>query len=174
MDFQSLIAVVVIALVILGVARRLRRTFGRQPVNETRLYLRTGILVLIAVVMLVASVRDPNLLGALIGGVSGGIALGYLGLRHTVFESTRQGRFYTPHTYIGVLVTALFLGRLLYRFATMSVGIQAPVPPSENPLAMYGRSPLTVAIFGLLIGYYVVFNLGVLGKSRYPAMVAPD
>jgi hypothetical protein len=40
----------------------------------------------------------------------------------------------------------------------------------QNPLAAYQRNPLTLAAFGLVVGYYVFYNLGVLSKSRGPAL----
>jgi hypothetical protein len=37
---------------------------------------------------------------------------------------------------------------------------------NQNPLSAYQGSPLTLAIFGVLIGYYLVFYIGVLRKTR--------
>ena len=39
-------------------------------------------------------------------------ALALLALRHTAFERTEAGIFYTPSKWIGLGVTALLLGRL--------------------------------------------------------------
>ena len=104
-------------------------------------------------------------IGALLLGVLLGAALGQLGLRHTKFEVDTQGHFYTPHTYIGVGVSALLVARLAYRFMVIYPAAAA-VPPGSNPLASYQKSPLTLAIFGLLVGYYLIYYLGVLSKSR--------
>ncbi len=41
------------------------------------------------------------MLEALIGGLVCGTVLAYVGLRHTRFELTPEGRFYTPHTSSG-------------------------------------------------------------------------
>ena len=118
--------------------------------------------------MLAAAIwREPLLVEALGAGILGGALLGLLGLRYTRFEATEQGRFYTPHTYIGVIVLALFVGRLVYRLA-----VQSAVGPGQfgaagaNPLAIYEHNPLTLTIIGLPIGYYALYNLGVLRKSR--------
>src|SRR5689334_20773065 len=37
-------------------------------------------------------------------------------MQHTKFEATAEGNFYTPHTYIGLAVSALLLGRVAYWF----------------------------------------------------------
>jgi cytochrome b561 len=85
---------------------------------------------------------------------------------------TPEGRFYTPHTYIGLAVTALFVGRLLYRVVMLNQGLLTAPPPGGNPLAVYERSPLTLAMFGAIVGYYVLYYVGVLQKIRQGASPA--
>ncbi|HUI59921.1 MAG TPA: hypothetical protein VLX90_06850, partial [Steroidobacteraceae bacterium] len=163
MDPKLLTSILIAALVVWGIYRRLRRTFGRQAVQAWRLWLRIGILTVLGVLFVTTSLaRSTQALGALVAGIACGAALGYLGLRHTIFEVTPQGRFYTPHTYIGLVVTLLFLGRLLYRFIYLAYN--AGMPGGANPdfFAAYQRSPLTLGIFGVLIGYYVLYYAGIL------------
>jgi hypothetical protein len=167
------------ALIVLMIFRRARRSFGRQPVNTARLSLRAAVLCVLGVLLASTIWRDVRLIEALAAGILGGAVLGLLGLRHTRFEATEQGRFYTPHTYIGVLVLALFVGRLVYRLAigyAGSPGMHAALGGGgapASPLAAYGRSPLTLALIGLPIGYYVLYNIGVLRKSRALAEQPP-
>ena len=66
-----------------------------------------------------------TLLGALLGGVGCGAALAYLGLKYTLFEGAGAERFYTPHTYIGLFVSALFLARVAFRILTAYVSTDA-------------------------------------------------
>jgi len=149
-----------------AIYRRARRSFGRQPLNVVRLRLRIGVLAVIGSLILVVSAANVNLLAALLGGIACGAVLATVGLRHTRFEATPVGRFYTPHTYIGLFVSALFIGRILFRYLTLYGHPQSMVQASPNPFDQYQRSPLTLAIFGVLVGYYILFNLGVLRKSR--------
>ncbi len=160
------------ALVLWGMYRRVRRSFGRQPVEPRRLWSRVVMLSLVGVLILVSSVHDVRASAALLAGLACGCALGYLGLRHTRFEVTPEGRFYTPHTYIGLIVTALFVGRLLYRLTPVFAGV-APgsggIPPSgppANPFSGIYQNPLTLVTFGLVVSYYVLYNLGVLTRTR--------
>jgi len=149
-----------------AIYRRARRLIGRQPVQVGRLRLRLGIFAALGTLGILASLRDPMLLAAVAGGLLGGAALGAFGLQQTQFEVTPEGRFYTPHTYVGLFVTALFLARIAYRL--LSVYMRAPDTASAPPNLMgagYG-SPLTLAIFGTLLGYYLTFYSGVLRKSR--------
>jgi hypothetical protein len=173
-DQHLLTPILVSALVCWAIYRRVRRSFGRQPVRVGRMQLRLALLTVIGVLVLVASVRDTQLLGALIGGVACGLALGYIGLRHTRIEVTPQGRFYTPHTYIGLFVTALFLSRLIFRLLTVHLSENAAGQPDSNPFDAYQRSPLTMAMFGLLLGYYEFYIVGVLKTSREFVVPATD
>jgi cytochrome b561 len=122
--------------------------------------------------------RDVNLLGALLAGIAGGAALAWFGLQHTKFERTEQGDFYTPHTYIGLAVSVLLIGRITYRFFIVYPAMQAATHVDQNPFAAFQRSPLTLAIFGVLIGYYVFYYAGVLRASKslpaLPATAAPS
>ncbi|HZP65544.1 MAG TPA: DUF1453 domain-containing protein [Rudaea sp.] len=164
MDPQLVTPLLVAALAAFAIYRRVRRNIGRQPVLPVRMQWRIGLFGVIGALMLVSALRDVQLSGALAAGIAGGVALGWLGLRHTKFEATEQGHFYTPHTYIGVFVSALLVARLLYRFAV--VGPMAQAAQAQGDPFAYQRSPLTLAIFGVVVGYYVCYYIGVLIKSR--------
>ncbi len=177
MNPHLLTPLLITALVLLGLYRRARRIFGRQAVVPGRLYTTAGVLGVLGVLLLSGLWRDSTLLVALLGGVLCGAVLAQIALRYTHFEATPQGRFYTPHAYIGLVVLALFVGRLLFRFLTVygsaRAPLQAPLQTRGDPLAFYRHSPLTLAIFGLLIGYYVLYNLGVLSRTRSIAELPP-
>jgi len=172
MDPKVITYILMAAFVCFAVYRRVRRSFGRQTIQESRLWLRIAIWTLFAGLLVFGAVRNQNTLAALLGGVAGGALLGLVGLRHTRFEFTPEGRSYTPHTYLGIVVMTLFFGRLLYRVISMAHAAQS-LGSNPDPLANFQRSPLTVAIFGLLVSYYLVFTLGVLQKARAAHAVAP-
>ncbi len=175
MDPELIAPILIAALVVWGILRRLRRTFGRQTVQVGRIWLRIGVLTLVgALVIATSAARSAAALEALTAGLACGVALAYVGLRHTKFEVTLEGRFYTPHTYIGLAVTALLLGRLLYRFFYLSYGANAPVGANQDFAVAYQRNPLTLGIFAVLIGYYVLFYAGVLVRTRAAALPLSD
>src|SRR5579864_1062724 len=174
MDPKLITPVLLAALIVWVIWRRLRRTFGRQRVEPARIWLRIVLLTLVGGLIVATSVaRDTRALEAMIAGIACGLALAYLGLRHTRFEVTPEGRFYTPHTYIGLAVTALFLGRLLYRLFYV-YGSNAMTGAPQNPALMFQKSPLTVGIFAVLIGYYLLFYAGVLTRTRPAALAMRD
>ena len=158
------------AVLVWAIYRRLRRSFGRQRVRAGLMWLRIGILTALAAAIAIVTAHDVRVLAALAAGIAGGVALGYVGLRYTRFEVQSDGRFYTPHTYIGVAVSALFFARLLYRFLTVYDGGL----PNRGLAAAYQGSPLTLAVFGALVGYYVFYYLGVLQRTRLTPAVPVD
>jgi len=175
MDPKLVTPILIAALVVWTIVRRVRRTFGRQPVQLGRIWVRIGLLTLAAGLLVATSVpRGAETLEALIAGLACGAVLAYFGLRHTRFEVTPQGRFYTPHTYIGLAVTLLFLGRLAYRFLYFGTGANAMFGSDPSAAVAYQRSPLTLGIFAVLVGYYVLFYAGVLLRTRTSELPVPD
>lgn len=171
MNSHFIVPVLVTALVLWTLYRRVRRNFGRQTVNSRRLYGRAAILGVLGALLLSVLWRDPALVVTLLSGVACGAVLAYLGLRYTQFETTSEGRFYTPHAYIGLVILALFIGRLIFRILVLYAHPGRGVPTGSDSLAVYRQNPLTLALFGLLIGYYVLYNLGVLRRARELAQV---
>ena len=87
-----------------------------------------------------------------------GSLLGVYGLCQTRFESTPQGLFYTPQAHLGIALSLLLIGRLLYRLIELyALDTTAPRGAPE-----FAQSPLTVAIFGLLASYYIAYAVGLV------------
>ena len=166
MEQKLYLPIVIGAVVLFVLYRRVRRNIGRQPVRPRRMHWRIAVLGVVGVMLAFVAARDMNLLGGLLAGVAGGMLLGWFGLRYTKFEVTPQGQFYTPHTYIGLVVSALLIGRLAYRFVVVYPSMQAASQADQDPFSSFSRSPLTLAVFGVLIGYYVLYYAGVLRKTN--------
>jgi len=161
------------ALIAFAIYRRVRRNIGRQLLSPLRMKWRIGLFAVIGGLVMAMSTRDSALCAAMTAGIAGGVALGWFGLKHTQFEITPQGRWYTPHTYIGAFVSALFLGRVAYRFVVL-YSTPHGIAADSDPFASYQKSPLTLAIFGVLVGYYVFYYIGVLRRSRDPHLPPGD
>jgi hypothetical protein len=169
MDPRLVTPYILTAVVVWAVYRRMRRSFGRQRVQEKRMWIRIGFLTLAAALIVTTVARDIDVVGALAAGIVCGAALAFAGLKYTKFEITPEGRFYTPHAYIGLVVTALFVGRLLYRFLGVYNGVTPPAAAGQSLAATYQHSPFLLAVFGVLVGYYVLYYLGVLQRTKPPA-----
>ena len=167
MNTKLLVPILIAAIVVWWIYVRMRRTFGRQSVQPRRMTIRITVLALIGVLLLAAKLDVWTMGGVLAGGACGAL-LALLGLRHTQFESTPEGRFYTPHTYIGLTVTVLFLARLAYDITLLSHGLPTAFSGPGNPYAAEQDNPLTLAVSGAFVGYYLAYYAGVLRQSRQP------
>lgn len=166
MNPQLVTPYLIAAIVLWALYRRARRSFGRQRVREGLMWIRVVVLSAAAVFIGVAIAGDADILGTLLAGIAGGAVLGYIALRYTKLEVSPEGRFYTPHTYIGLAVTALFVGRVLYRFLGIYNGALPMAAPDQNLAVVYEHSPFTVAVIGGLVGYYVLYYVGVMVRTR--------
>lgn len=155
---------VMIPVVALIIWRRVRSQFGLQPIRRKRMTARIVVFVVLGALSAFFAMRDPALLEGLAAGLAAGGVLGLLGLRLTRFQiDTVKGDCYVPNPYIGALVTILLLTRLLWRFAMLSPQLRDPggaAPPIHGP--DIGQSPLTLAMFGLFVGYYICYFAGLL------------
>ncbi|MGH8306759.1 MAG: DUF1453 domain-containing protein [Gammaproteobacteria bacterium] len=165
--------ILIAALVLFFLYRRFRRNFGRQPLRPKRMTFRIVALAIVCLLLLASPFRSVMSFAAAALGAVIGIGLAFYATAHTKFETTPQGRFYRPHTYIGMAVTALLIGRLIYRFAVVYPMLHGAVQQASqmnqmqaSPFASYQRSPLTLGIYFILAGYYICYYAGVLIKSR--------
>ena len=133
---------------------RFRRLVGRQRLSRVRPWI--SLTVFPALMLLLAWLVHSRVdaLAWLGGATVAGALLARYGLSRTVFEATSGGLFYTPHAPLGIALTVLFAGRILYRvYEVVSAG----------PAAVdFARSPLTLAVFGLLAGYYIGYAAGLV------------
>ena len=153
----------VTAIVAFGIYRRVRRNIGRQTLTARRQVVRMVLFVLICGALTVAHPLQPLAVAYIASGTLVGAIVGWFALRHTEFEATPEGYFYTPHLYIGIAVTALFVGRILYRVALVydrsAAGATAASPAPDN-------NPLTLGILFLTASYYLVYCTGLLQWLR--------
>ncbi|KJV35381.1 hypothetical protein VI08_08510 [Luteibacter yeojuensis] len=145
------------------VYRRIRRNFGRQVIHTRKMTVRTGLFALFACLLLTVGFAGlPLAEGALAGLIIGG-AMGMVGLRLTRFElGTGETDCYIPNPWLGAALTALLVGRMVYRFVILGAAMHGGPAPAHGP----GDSPLTMAIVGLTLGYYLSYYAGILVHHR--------
>lgn len=153
-DVSQFSSVLVVVLVVFVVYRRFRRTFGRQVFSPTRFWIRIGIFSVIGAWLAFLSLHSMQLVGGVVLGLVAGAALAVWAASQTRFERDGAKRYFVPHTYSGLIVSALFLGRLAYRLALAG---PSTAGNGTNPWASYLSSPLTLGLFFVLAGYYVCY-----------------
>src|SRR5580658_6972127 len=176
-DFSQIGPFLFAILVVFAVYRRLRRSFGRQPLRSTRMTIRIVLLTVIVCALLPVALRSQQYLGAEIVGAALGIGLGIWGAQRTRFLMYGERLHYVPHTYTGIAVSLLFLGRVVFRVVQVYTLAHAPhlanaAADAAGPAQAFTGpsmvpSPLTVAIFFVLLGYYLYYYSWVLWKSKH-------
>ena len=153
-----------------GMYRRVHRNIARQKITAWRLYMRTTVLSILCVVLLLWPSFDPLMAAAQMAGVITGALFAVLGLRHTRFEQMPDGHYFRPNPILGVAVSMIFIGRMIYRlivlYPTLAAAQQSDAPITAQMLNAGPRSALTIALFGVVIGYFTTYCLGVLRTSR--------
>jgi hypothetical protein len=158
------------ALVLFVIYRRFRRNFGRQALRRRRMLARMLLFALIGVALAPAALRSIDSALAIGVGLALGVGLGIWASMHTRFERHQDQLHYIPHTYTGMVVSALFLGRLIYRFVVPLEGyspMDAATHGSAAALASIYRNTLTLGIVFVLIGYYLYYYSYVLWESNH-------
>jgi hypothetical protein len=148
---------ILIPLLLWRMYSRFRRMVGRQRLSRVRPWITLTIFPLIVAMLALAALAHPERLAILAVALVAGLALARFGLAKTVFEPTREGLYYTPNAHLGIALSLLFVGRILYRFVEIyTMGV--PQAGAQD----FARSPLTLAVFGLLAGYYVGYAIGLV------------
>ncbi len=179
-DFSQIGPFLIAALVVFAIYRRFRRNFGRQPLRPARMTVRIVLLAVVLCLLLPTALRSAQFLAAQLLGAALGVGLGVWGAQRTRFL-TRGGRLhYVPHTYTGIAVSLLFLGRLAFRVVQVYssahaahaagaafAGAQAADPSQTMAPASMVKSPLTVGVYFVLAGYYLYYYSWMLWKSKH-------
>lgn len=149
---------VLVPLIVWRMYSRFRRMVGRQRLSRIRPWITLTIFPALILLIAFATLSHPERLAWLAAGLLAGALLGVFGLVKTRFEPTPQALFYTPNAHLGIALSLLFVARIAYRFIEI-YAIDPTVPHGMNDFA---RSPLTLAVFGLLAGYYVAYAIGLV------------
>jgi hypothetical protein len=171
-DFSQIVPFLVALLVLFAIYRRFRRSFGQQPLRPVRMQVRIVLLLVIGCLLMPAALRSTAFVSATLAGIAAGVALAVWGAARTRFQRVSGQLYYVPHTYTGIAVSFLFLGRLVYRLIQLSGTVHAThaaaADSASQGFAQAGvlQSPLTLGLYFVLMGYYVCYYSIVLWKSK--------
>jgi hypothetical protein len=173
-DLQHFIqSVGFIAFVLFILYRRFRRNFGRQKLRPNYLIFRITVLCVLGALLLIPTFFSQELAIVTILGAGIGVGLALWAAKHTKFLREDGVLYYVPHTYAGMVVTALFVGRLGYRILVMSHvmgGVTMDMTPGMGDFGGFSsiyHNPWTRLVFFVLIGYYVYYYWYVLHESKH-------
>jgi hypothetical protein len=137
---------------------RIRRMVGRQRLSRVRPWITLTVFPLLIALLGLAAAGVPRSLAWMAAGLAAGALLGVFGLRRTRFEPTPQVLYYTPSAHLGIALSLLFIARIVYRVIDVLVIAPADGGTPDDFLA----STLTLAVFGLLAGYYIAYAIGLV------------
>jgi len=159
--------ILISAFLVFVIYRRIRRNVGRQPFRPVRMGFRILLLGTIGVLILFTGRMSVAATAGAAAGATAGLVLTFYALRHTRFETTPEGTFYTPHPYIGLGVTALLIGRIGYRLMALQGSTGHDQHPPAHPFAMLQGNPVTLGFYFVLSSYYIAYYLGLFSRSRH-------
>src|SRR5690242_7334804 len=105
-------ALIPAAFFLLIMYRRVRRNFGRQKLNRGYIIFRMVLLCVVGALLLVPTFFSQQLAVLTLIGTAVGVGLALWAAKHTRFLNQDGVLYYLPHSYTGIIVTALFEGRL--------------------------------------------------------------
>ena len=137
---------------------RVKRMIGRQKLSRVRPWVTLVLFPLLLALLCFMARGRPDSLAWLAGAVPAGLLLAVVGLKTTVFEKTPGALYYTPNAHLGIVLSLLFVGRIVWRLVQVFMMTPAQLQQPDD----FSSSPLTLAIFGLLAGYYIGYAIGLL------------
>jgi hypothetical protein len=155
---STIVLLALLPLVAWRIYIRFRRMIGRQRLSRVRPWITLAIFSIVLVLLAYAARAHVERLEWMAAGFAAGGLLAAYGLRLTRFEPTPEGLFYTPNAYLGIALSLLFFGRLLYRM----VEVYAITTAASTTPPAFASSSLTLAVFGLIAGYYVTYAVGLM------------
>jgi hypothetical protein len=155
MEMTTLTLLLLVPLAVWRIYSRLKRLIVRTKSELWRHYAMASVMSVVLLVMLGLLIGKWIALGALLAGAAAGAALGQRNLRLTRLENKPDGFFYTPDRRIPLLVTMLFISRLIYRLFEAYLHMHDGLALDPDFLG----NPVTAVLVGLLAGYYATYSL---------------
>ena len=157
-----------IVMVPLSIAMRFRASSTRRRAWGWMVGLNFFAACISAAVLLVtagiSNVWIPNTLLYSAIGLGCGLALGFLGLALSRWETTPQGIHYTPNRWLILLITLVVTARILYGFWRAWEAFQN-TPAGESWLAHSGAAG-SMGAGAAVLGYYIVYWAGLRRRVR--------
>ena len=163
----ALVLLVVLAfggVVLLSLALRYRagttRRQGRRWAATMNLWLTSFSALLFLFFSFIMSYWLGPTLRFALAGMSIGAVLGLLGLALTHWEVESGGMFYTPSRWLALLITAAITARFVYGWwRAMHPGVHTST--EAHWLMTASGTQLSLAVAAGLIGYYLIYAIGV-------------
>ncbi|HEX7056678.1 MAG TPA: hypothetical protein VF260_05710 [Bacilli bacterium] len=172
MDQHSSTLIIMIALILFAIYRRVRRNIGWQHLRSGSMTIRIVLFLVVGLLFFIEGVFHPISLISDIAGIGLGVVLALYGAKVTDFAQREGLLYYRPNVWIGAVVTFIFLARFVYRFyGVFSSGILDQVQQGkQNPNDLQNLSSAadswTAGLMLIMFAYYVVYYMILLKKQK--------
>ena len=163
-----LLPLLVIVLMPVILIQRYRMGSARRRARAWTTALNVAVMTFSAICFLigaaVTTVWVDNAFTGAAAGIALGAVLGFVGLALTRWEPTAEGLHYTPNRWLVLFVTFVVSARVAYGLWRSWTVAQSGV--YGTPMVLAFGIPESLAVGGLVIGYYVAYALGVRRRIR--------
>lgn len=169
MGQHSYSIIVIVALILFSMYRRVRRNIGWQPLNPGSLKFRRILFVAIGLLFFVEGASHPVSLISDIAGLALGAGLAFYSAGITDFDFRDGKMLYRPNIWIGSVVTLLFIVRFLARFyglfASGALNGAGQANSMQNMGYTVGNS-WTAGLLLIMFAYYAVYYSIIMNKQK--------
>ncbi|MDQ0200328.1 CcdC protein domain-containing protein [Neobacillus ginsengisoli] len=163
---------IIAALILFSIYRRVRRNIGWQQLSQGKIWFRTVLLVIIGLLFLGEGIFHPISLISDVVGIIIGIILAYYSAGMTRFEQRDGGLYYRPNTWIGSIVTVIFLARLGYRIYGIYTqgslgGVKTDQTSGWQNMGYTAGNSWTSGLMLIMFAYYVIYFIILLRKQKH-------
>lgn len=171
MNQHSYTILIIIALIMFSIYRRVRRNIGWQQLNQGKMTFRIVLFVIVGLIFFAEGIFHPISLVSDIVGILLGSILAFYSVTLTNFEQREERLYYRPNIWIGAIVTFIFLARFLYRFYGIFSsgalnGLKQGQANSMQNLSALGNS-WTSGLMLIMFAYYVIYYVILLKKQKH-------
>jgi hypothetical protein len=169
---QHLYTIIIIgALILFSIYRRVRKSIGWQQINQGKMMFRMALSFIVGILFLVEGGFHPTNIISDVVGILIGVIIAYYSSLKTDFEQRDGHWYFRPNKWYGGVVIALFFGRFVYRFYEMytqgafSGANGGQKEGFQNFGAAVGPS-WTTGLILIMFAYYIVYYIALLGKQK--------
>lgn len=158
--------IIIIALLVLVIVKRIMRAFSYQPYKKGTLVFRITLYSFIALLLMWYAALDPVQYLFDLGGLALGAGLAYLAVKNMMFESRKDGLFFKTHVWVEIVILAVFFIRLAWRYYIVYNEYAGLAPEVISRKLRYSSDPFTGVVFFLLCTYYIGYYAFVYRRGK--------
>jgi uncharacterized membrane protein len=157
----TVVLLILIPLLVWRIYNRLRMLFTKQESVMWRHWSGALFFPIALAASASSMTANPPALSMLAAAVVAGGWLAFFALKKTRFENSSRGFFFLPPVRTGMVICMLFTARVLQIAVEFYINRQSEFPRVIRHAEVM-QHPFTVITFGLLVGYFGLYSMGLI------------